>query len=159
MSELQPKGVDSTWKKGKVPRGKHHNKTATKTTVSLYLSKNLVEKARKHKLNLSRITERTLNSILDYLETQNNETSSEFLGEASFPEKVQWTGRDLNPRPPRCQRGDHSMLIYPPNCLQSRMRENLSISVLLLNWNKVFWLSYTGFNSQYLQMSLHMDTF
>jgi hypothetical protein len=28
--------------------------------------------------------------------------------------KSQWTGRDLNPRPPRCQRGDHSKLIYPP---------------------------------------------
>ena len=25
-----------------------------------------------------------------------------------------WTGRDLNPRPPRCQRGDHTRLIYPP---------------------------------------------
>jgi hypothetical protein len=26
-----------------------------------------------------------------------------------------WTRRDLNPRPPRCQRGDHTRLIYSPN--------------------------------------------
>ena len=26
-----------------------------------------------------------------------------------------WTGRDLNPRPRRCQRRDHSRLIYPPS--------------------------------------------
>ena len=84
MSEHQ----DSTWKKGEVPRGKHHNKTATKTTVSLYLSRNLVKKARKHKLNLSKITEQALTSILDYLETQNNEKitteSSNFLSRGSF---------------------------------------------------------------------------
>jgi hypothetical protein len=30
------------------------------------------------------------------------------------PKKVEWTGRDLNPGPPRCQRGDHARLIYPP---------------------------------------------
>jgi len=59
----------STWKRAKFPRGKNHNKTATKTTVSLYLSKKLVEKARNYRLNLSRITEQALSSILDYLET------------------------------------------------------------------------------------------
>jgi hypothetical protein len=32
---------NSTWKKAKVPHGKHHNKTETKTTVSLYLNKKL----------------------------------------------------------------------------------------------------------------------
>jgi len=47
----------STWKKDEIPRGKHHNKTKNKTTVSLYLSKNLVKKARNHRLNLSKITE------------------------------------------------------------------------------------------------------
>ncbi len=66
MSEINQK---STWKKHEVPRGKHHNKTAYKTTVSLYLPKKIVEKARVHKLNLSRITTQALSSILDYLET------------------------------------------------------------------------------------------
>ena len=68
--------LDSTWKNRLVPRGKCHNKTETKTTVSLYLSRILVEKARIHKLNLSKITEQALTSILDYLETQNSQTSS-----------------------------------------------------------------------------------
>ena len=77
---------DSTWKKSLVPRGKNHSKTASKTTVSLYLNKNLVENARKHRLNLSKITEQALNSILDYLAQQNTpESSISFLGEASFP--------------------------------------------------------------------------
>ena len=75
---------DSTWKNPRVPRGKHHNRTATKTTVSLYLSKKTVEKARKHGLNLSRITEQALTSILDYLETQNQTESSKFLSAGSF---------------------------------------------------------------------------
>ena len=86
--------LNSTWKNQQIPRGKQiarHNKTETKTTVSLYLSKNLVEKAKKHKLNLSRITEEALSSILSYAEAQNTQTtpktSSEFLGEASFPKE------------------------------------------------------------------------
>ena len=74
---------DSTWKKGITPRGKCHSKTESKTTISLYLNRNLVERARIHKLNLSRITEQALSSILDYLQTQNTE-SSQFLGKASF---------------------------------------------------------------------------
>jgi hypothetical protein len=37
----------STWKNSLVPRGKCHNKTETKTTISLYLDKKTVEKAKK----------------------------------------------------------------------------------------------------------------
>ena len=77
---------DYTWKSKLVPRGQYHNKTENKTTVSLYLSKNLVEKARNHSLNLSKITEQALSSILDYLGTQNTETSSEVLNPCSFQE-------------------------------------------------------------------------
>jgi hypothetical protein len=76
---------NSTWKSHSVPRGKCHNKTESKTTVSLYLSKNLVEKARNHSLNLSKITEQALSSILDYLGTQNTETNS-VLNPCSFQE-------------------------------------------------------------------------
>ena len=79
-------GQSSTWKSKLVPRGKSHNKTDSKTTVSLYLNKTLVEKARNHKLNLSRITEQALSSILDYLETQNPQTSSCLLNPCSFQE-------------------------------------------------------------------------
>jgi hypothetical protein len=52
----------------------------------------MVEKARNHRLNLSRITEQALSSILDYLEAQNPSESSKFLDEASFPKKAQWAG-------------------------------------------------------------------
>lgn len=59
-----------------------------KKTVGITLPRNLVEKARKHNLNISRITEQALSSILDYLEAQNTQTtpqeSSAFLGKASF---------------------------------------------------------------------------
>ena len=55
-----------------------------KKTVGITLPINLVERARKHELNISRITEQALTSILDYLETQDNEKSSNFLNERSF---------------------------------------------------------------------------
>jgi hypothetical protein len=75
----------STWKT-KVPRGKYHNETESKKTVSLYLSKKLVERARNYNLNLSRVTENALNNILSYVEPQNRQKSS-FLGEASLPKE------------------------------------------------------------------------
>ena len=55
-----------------------------KKTVGITLPVKVVERARKHKLNISRITEQALLSVLDYLETQNNETSSKFLSAGSF---------------------------------------------------------------------------
>jgi hypothetical protein len=55
-----------------------------KKTIGITLTPKLIRRARKHKLNISRVTEQALNSILDYLETQNSRTSSDFLGEASF---------------------------------------------------------------------------
>ncbi len=111
MSELNE---SSSRKKRSVPRGKSHRETETKTTVGVYLPKKTVEKARKHGLNLSRITEQALTSILDYLDTQNQEESSEFLSPGSFLKKVEWTGRDLNPRPPPCEGGVHTKLNYRP---------------------------------------------
>jgi post-segregation antitoxin (ccd killing protein) len=98
----------------KIPRGKHHNKTASKITISLYISKKLLEKARNHLLNLARITEQALSSILDYMEAQNIARSSFSNNNGSFPKKVKWTGRDLNPRLPPCEGGDHTRLVYRP---------------------------------------------
>ena len=60
---------------------------AWKKTVGITLPQNLLEKARKRNLNISRITEQALTSILDYMETQNIETSSEFLSPGSFLKK------------------------------------------------------------------------
>ena len=70
-----------------------------KKTVCITLSSELIKRARKHKLNISRITEQALVSIIDYLETQNQQRSSDFLGILSFPKKVEWAGPDLNRRP------------------------------------------------------------
>jgi hypothetical protein len=78
----------STWNVTNSPRGKNHNKTENKTTVSLYLSKNLVEKARNHNLNLSIVTEQALSSILDYIGTQNIQKSSEYSIQGSVQEKL-----------------------------------------------------------------------
>ena len=88
---------DSTWKNHKVPRGKHHSKTATKTTVSLYLTKNVVQRARFHNLNLSRIAEQALLSILDYLESQNERKSSGFLSTGSFLKESVVDGAGFEP--------------------------------------------------------------
>ena len=82
---------NSTWKK-QVPRGKHHNETDTKKTVSLYLNRKIVERARKYKLNLSKFTENALNTILNQIEPQNYQ-NSRFLGEASFSKEGSVVGR------------------------------------------------------------------
>ena len=69
-----------------------------KKTIGITLPRELIERAREHSLNLSRITEQALPSILDYLEPENDETSSEFLNQRCFRKKVEWgRGRELNP--------------------------------------------------------------
>ena len=57
--------------------------------------------------------------------------------EGISPSAPEWTGRDLNsraqpklpyfPRPPRCQRGDHTRLIYQPSATHSTNKNNLSV--------------------------------
>jgi len=96
LEKLKTLKDSSTWKKSKIPRGKHHNKTESKTTVSLYLTKKTVERARFHNLNLSRITEQALISILDYLEPQNSK-SSDFLDRNSFLKEVLVDGAGFEP--------------------------------------------------------------
>jgi hypothetical protein len=100
----EPVGLSSTWKKRLVPRGKCHSQTQTKTTLSLYLNRNLVERAKKRSLNLSRIMEQALSSILDYIESQNIKTSSNLLTDGSSQEEtsrarssVRLERRTLNP--------------------------------------------------------------
>ncbi len=87
---------NSTWKI-KVSRGKNHNETPTKKTISIYLNKKLVERARNYNLNLSKVTENALNTILSQIEPQNYQ-SIHFLNECSFGKKILWcSGRDSNP--------------------------------------------------------------
>ena len=73
---------------------------AWKKTVGITLPQNLIEQARIHKLNLSRITEQALNSILDYLQTQNTETNSEFLSPGSFQKKAEAGPPGIEPGTP-----------------------------------------------------------
>jgi hypothetical protein len=54
-----------------------------KKTVGVTLPQNLVKQARKHKLNISRITEKALLSILDYLESEKQYKSSKSLNACS----------------------------------------------------------------------------
>ena len=49
-------------------------------------------RTRERGLNISRITEQALLSILDYLETQNTTKNSKFLNERSFQKKVLGAG-------------------------------------------------------------------
>jgi post-segregation antitoxin (ccd killing protein) len=55
-----------------------------KRTIGITLPQNLVERARFHGLNISRVTEQALTSILDYLEAQKTQISSNFLSTGSF---------------------------------------------------------------------------
>ena len=59
-----------------------------KKTVGITLPRELIERARKRRLNLSRVMEQALSSILDYLETQEPKTSSDFLSPGSFIKKM-----------------------------------------------------------------------
>ena len=64
------------------------NRKQAKITLGITLKPSILAEARKHRLNISRITEQALISILDYLAEQNtNESSISFLGEASFPKE------------------------------------------------------------------------
>src|SRR4030042_3823429 len=72
-------------------------KDTWKRTVSITLPQKLIEQAKNQGLNISKVTEQALSSILDYLQVQNFTT---VLDQPSF-KKVEWTGRDLNPQPPQ----------------------------------------------------------
>ena len=66
-----------------------HRKKRAKKTVGITLPPRLIAEARRRNLNISRITEQALSSILDYLQPQHkNESSKYFLGETSFQKKV-----------------------------------------------------------------------
>ena len=95
MIKIKIKGKTSS-KKYNIPRGISHSSSKEKMTVGVYLPKNLVERARNRRLNLSRVTEQALSSILDYLEPQNNQ-KTRFLGKASFGKEVLVDGTGFEP--------------------------------------------------------------
>ena len=67
-----------------------------KKTVGITLPKNLVKRARKHKLNISRITEQALFGILDYLESSKPINMSKCESISQQPRRagsLAWLGR------------------------------------------------------------------
>ena len=71
-------------------------KDTWKRTVSINLPQKLIEQAKNQGLNISKVTEQALPSIIDYMQTQNNETTG-FLDQPSFPKKVVAGPTELNP--------------------------------------------------------------
>ena len=71
-------------------------KREPRKTVGIALPLSLIEEARKNKLNISRICEQALQSILEYVEAQNTEDSknesSKSFGEAFLQRKSSWAG-------------------------------------------------------------------
>ena len=65
-----------------IPHGAPHGK---KKTVSLYLPENLIQKAKFYKLNISRITEKVLSDIINYLEQQQINSTSFNGGMGELP--------------------------------------------------------------------------
>ena len=75
-------------------------KDSWKKTVSITLPRELIERARKRSLNLSRVMEQALSSILDYLETQEPKASLDFLSPGSFIKKVEAGPPGIEPGTP-----------------------------------------------------------
>ena len=73
-------------------------KSKIKNKIGIYLSKKVIERARFHNLNISRIPKQALTSVLDYLEPQNNKQSSKFLSTGFFlKESVMVPRAELEP--------------------------------------------------------------
>ena len=66
----------------------------TKYKLTLSLNKDVVKRAREHGINISAFLEIKLEEHLALIHGKRYKKSDE------------WTGRDLNPRPPPCQGGD-----------------------------------------------------
>ena len=80
------------------------NRKEPKKTVGITLPVSLIAETRKRNLNISRITEQALSSILEYLAQQNTTESSKFLTVGSFLKEttrarssVRLERRTLNP--------------------------------------------------------------
>ena len=64
----------------------HVRKPYWKKPIRITLPQNLIEKARKQGLNISKVAENVSSSILDYMETQNTQINPPLLDETSSKE-------------------------------------------------------------------------
>ena len=98
------------------------------------MDRKVVGKAKKIGLNISQFCENALKEAIEALEQrkQRTETNGGCMStpvRASHPQ--QWTGRDLNPRPPECKSGVHARLNYRPTCIGYKLELNFFDEVRL----------------------------
>jgi post-segregation antitoxin (ccd killing protein) len=88
------------------------NVVTAKINTTVYLNPELLNLAKEMGLNISKTCENALKTAINKL--QGNSTENNREQPLSSAKDDWWTSRDLNPGPPRCQRGDHARLIYSP---------------------------------------------
>ncbi len=69
-----------------------HRKKQAKKTVGITLSPYLIDEAKKRNLNISKIAEQALASILEYIPKESETESSKFLTEGSFLKETSCLG-------------------------------------------------------------------
>jgi post-segregation antitoxin (ccd killing protein) len=84
-----------------------------KSNVTVYLNEDLANLGKEMGLNLSKVCENALKTAINKLQGLNVQNNDE-QQHVNAQNNDKWTGRDLNPRLPRCERGDHTRLIYRP---------------------------------------------
>ncbi len=76
-----------------------------KGTTTVYLNDEIAKLARDLGLNISKTCENALKTAIARLQGNYAENNGE-QQQINEQSNRWWTERDLNPRPPRCQRGD-----------------------------------------------------
>ncbi len=109
-----------------------------KKTVSITLPQILIERVRNYGLNISRVTENALLSILDFLETQNVEGSSEFLSTGSFQKESVVDGTGFEPAASTMPTWRSFQADLPAHDSVSLKKLFLSLFILICGF---YWLS------------------
>ncbi len=129
-----------------------------KKTVGITLPTNLVKRARKNNLNLSRITEQTLISILDYLEPQNDKQTSVFLSTGSFlKESVMVPRAGLEPATTRSSASPSTLLSRVLSQTELPRRHSTRTTTGFLSFLKkgAGWCRGPDLNRRQLGLQLH----
>ena len=78
-----------------------------KVKLTLSIDQEIVKSAKQIGLNLSQFCENALTEAVNALKSSNSRSNSkkEVFNQVTSTKKAQWTGGDLNPRPPECKSG------------------------------------------------------
>ncbi len=81
-----------------------------KVKVTLTIDGEVVKNAKQIGLNLSQFCENALKNAIKALKPPISciKPKIRLLSQGSSAKKVEWTGGDLNPRPPECKSGVHT---------------------------------------------------